>query len=121
MFGLTMDRETLYRRIEQRVDLMLAAGLVEEVKKLLNMGFSMELSSMRGLGYKEIAAHLTGEMSLTQAVDILKRNTRRFAKRQMTWFRRDDRIKWFSVDQCGGPEFIVQEITRKVEGVSKGL
>jgi len=121
MFGLTMDRETLYRRIEQRVDLMLADGLVEEVKKLINMGFSTELSSMRGLGYKEIAAHLTGEMSLTQAVDILKRNTRRFAKRQMTWFRRDDRIKWFSVDQCGGPEFIVQEITRKVEGVSKGL
>lgn len=121
MFGLTMDRETLYRRIEQRVDLMLAAGLVEEVKKLINMGFSTELSSMRGLGYKEIAAHLNGEMSLNQAVDILKRNTRRFAKRQMTWYRRDDRLKWFDVDQCGGPEFIVQEITRKVEGVSKGL
>ncbi len=121
MYGLTMNRETLYKKIEQRVDLMLAAGLVEEVKKLINMGFSTELSSMRGLGYKEIAAHLYGEMSLTQAVDILKRNTRRFAKRQMTWYRRDDRIKWFDVDQCAGPEFIVQEITRQVEGVSKGL
>lgn len=121
MFGLTMDRETLYRRIEQRVDFMLSAGLVEEVKRLMKMGFSTELSSMRGLGYKEIAAHLDGKLSIAQATDTLKRNTRRFAKRQMTWFRRDDRIKWFNVHRCGGPEFIVQEITRIIEGVSKGL
>ncbi|NLI13746.1 MAG: tRNA (adenosine(37)-N6)-dimethylallyltransferase MiaA [Peptococcaceae bacterium] len=121
MFGLTMEREALYKRIEQRVDLMLAAGLVEEVARLLRMGFSTELSSMRGLGYKEIAAYLTGAMSLDQAVDVLKRNTRRFAKRQLTWFRRDNRIRWLSVDQPGSQEFIVQEITRTVAGVSKGL
>jgi len=121
MFGLTMDREMLYRKIERRVDSMIAAGLVEEVQGLLNRGFSPELSSMRGLGYKEIVAYLTGRLSLDQAVDILKRNTRRFAKRQMTWFRRDERIRWFHVDRCGGLDVIVQEITRMIEGVSKGL
>jgi len=116
MFGLTMERGRLYRRIEQRVDQMIASGLVGEVKGLLDRGFHAELVSMHGLGYKEIAAYLNGAISLEEAVQILKRNTRRFAKRQLTWFRRNDRIKWFNIDECGN-EAVAQEITRCIEGV----
>jgi len=117
MFGLILEREKLYHKIEQRVENMIQAGLVEEVKGLLNSGFSPGLSSMRGLGYKEIAEHLTGGVSLEQAVDILKRNTRRFAKRQMTWFRRDERIHWLNPDLIDVPETIILEISRFIEGV----
>lgn len=121
MFGLTSDREKLYQRIEQRVDQMIKSGLVEEVQRLLNRGFSPELSSMRGLGYKEIAEHLAGRLSLVQAVDILKRNTRRFAKRQMTWFRRDKRIRWLDPDQEDVAEAIILEINRFIKGVSNSM
>lgn len=117
MFGLIMERATLYRLIEQRVDVMLASGLVEEVQRLLESGYSKESNAMRSLGYKEIAAYLTGETTLEQAVELLKRNTRRFAKRQLTWFRRDDRIKWFDIEQFGGLEAIAKEITKSLEGV----
>ena len=118
MFGLILEREKLYKIIEQRVDNMLQAGLVEEVGRLLDRGFSPDLSSMRGLGYKEIAEYLTGGVSLDQAVEILKRNTRRFAKRQMTWFRRDERIHWLNPDLIDVPETIILEISRFIEGVS---
>lgn len=118
MFGLVLEREKLYKRIEQRVDRMIQEGLVEEVRGLLNKGLSTELSSMRGLGYKEIIKYLEGEMPLDQAVDILKRNTRRFAKRQMTWFRRDNRIKWLNPDEVDVPAAIIHEVTRFIEGVS---
>jgi tRNA dimethylallyltransferase len=121
MFGLTSNREILYQRIEQRVDYMIRSGLVEEVQGLLNRGFSPDLSSMRGLGYKEIAEYLAGRMSLIQAVDILKRNTRRFAKRQMTWFRRDKRIRWLDPDRQDVAEAIILEINRFIKGVSQGL
>ena len=86
---LTMDREALYRRIDLRVDQMLEAGLVGEVEGLLREGYGRDLVSMQGLGYKEIAAYLEGECSLEEAVYRLKRDTRHFAKRQMTWFRRE--------------------------------
>lgn len=118
MFGLTIDREKLYQRIEQRVDQMIKSGLAEEVQGLLNRGFSPELSSMRGLGYKEIAEHLAGKLPLVQAVDILKRNTRRFAKRQMTWFGRDKRIRWLDPDRDDVVEVIILEINRFIKGVS---
>lgn len=121
MFGLTMDRQKLYRRIEQRVDIMLAAGLVDEVRGLLEQGHPRELNSMRGLGYKEIAAYLTGEISLERAVEILKRNTRRFAKRQLTWFRRDSRIEWLDVCRYKNHRAVAEEIIRRIEGVLKGL
>lgn len=117
MFGLNMERASLYRRIEQRVDKMLAAGLVEEVQSLLERGYRKELNAMRSLGYKEIAAYLTGEISLEEAVELLKRNTRRFAKRQLTWFRRDERIKWLDIEKFGSSEAIAQEITKNLEGV----
>ena len=92
--GLAMDRELLYDRINQRVDIMIEQGLIDEVKGLMDMGYNENLTSMKGLGYKEIIKYLNGEYSFNDAVEILKRDTRRYAKRQLTWFRRDDRINW---------------------------
>jgi len=117
IFGLTMAREKLYRRIEQRVDAMIGAGLVEEVQGLLDAGYGPGLTAMQGLGYKEIIAYLTGEVSLPEAIELLKRNTRRFAKRQLTWFRRDGRIKWLAVDPPGGLQAAAEEIISYIEGV----
>jgi len=96
--GLTMAREALYRAIDDRVDGQIAAGLVAEVRGLLARGYAPSLPSMHGLGYKEIAAHLDGGIPLEEAIRTLKRNTRRFAKRQYTWFRADPRIRWIDVD-----------------------
>lgn len=93
-YGLNMDRNLLYQRINERVDQMMARGLVDEVKKLLKMGFR-ESTAMQALGYKEIVWYLDGKISLDEAIYLIKRDTRRFAKRQLTWFRRDRRIKWF--------------------------
>ena len=91
------DRADLYERIEKRVDLMLEQGLVVEVKRLLESGLSAESTAMQAIGYKEIAAALAGDMSMDEAVDLIKQSSRRYAKRQITWFaRRDDalRIIW---------------------------
>ncbi len=120
MYGLTMDREKLYARIEKRVDKMMAAGLVKEVRDLLARGYSPELTSMQGLGYKEIILFLKGELTLDQAVDLLKRNTRRFAKRQLTWFRKDARISWIDVGKKEVDE-VAAEITSRAEGVFKAV
>lgn len=99
LIGLTMDRKILYKRIEDRIDQMLADGLVTEVEGLLEHGYSRSLVSMQGLGYKEIAAYLAGEMTLDEAVTLLKRDTRRFAKRQLSWFRHMKEIQWIDVDE----------------------
>lgn len=98
--GLNMDRQILYRRIEDRVDSMIEAGLLEEARGLRERGYGPGLTSMQGLGYKEIQTYLTGSVSWEETVALIKRNTRRFAKRQLTWFRRDRRIKWL---QAGSP------------------
>lgn len=98
LFGLDLPREILYRRIELRVDKMLQMGLVEEVQGLMQVGINRQATAMQGLGYKEIAAYLDGEISLAQAVELLKRNTRRYAKRQFTWFKRDPRICWLETN-----------------------
>lgn len=116
MFGLTMDREKLYQRINDRVEKMLATGLIDEVKSLLERGYDERLTSMQGLGYKEILYYLRGEMSLEEAVETLKRSTRRFAKRQMTWFRRDKRIRWLDVGNYGSVDEIAFEIIKVVAG-----
>lgn len=97
-FGLTMDRERLYKRIEDRVDQQIKDGLVEEVRGLLDKGYEKSLTSLQGLGYKEIIGYLTGEYSLEDAVELLKRRTRRFAKRQFTWFNPDKRIYWIDIE-----------------------
>ncbi len=96
-YVLNMDRERLYSRIDRRVDEMLENGLVDEVERLKAMGCTRNLVSMQGLGYKEILDCLSGETSLEEAVYILKRDTRHFAKRQLTWFKRERDVTW--VDQ----------------------
>jgi tRNA dimethylallyltransferase len=94
-FGITVDRELLYTRIDERVDRMLAAGLLEEVAALLAAGFGRNLKSMRSIGYKEAAARLRGELSGEEAIRLIKRDTRHYAKRQLTWFKADPDILWF--------------------------
>lgn len=96
-FGLAVDRPVLYSAIDARIDQQIAAGLVEEVRGLLGRGYAPSLPSMQGLGYKEIVAFLAGRATLDEAAAILKRNTRRYAKRQLTWFRADPRIRWIDV------------------------
>jgi len=93
--GLSRDRNELYRRVEERVERMLAAGLVDEVRGLLEQGLSPETKSMRAIGYKEICRHLDGSISLEEARELIKRDTRRYLKRQLTWFFRDSATKWF--------------------------
>ena len=93
-FVLDDERERIYRRIDQRIDQMLDQGLVAEVKQLRDMGCTRDMVSMQGLGYKEILAYLDGECTLEEAVYILKRDTRHFAKRQLTWFRREQDVRW---------------------------
>lgn len=113
--GLTMERKLLYRRINERVDKMIEAGLVEEARGLLLKGYSPNLPAFQALGYKEIIAYLQGQLSLMEAIELLKRNTRRYAKRQLTWFRRDPRIVWWEV-KPGEIEEISSAITRWMAG-----
>ena len=92
--GLQMDRENLYTRIDNRVDLMIATGLVEEVTKLLEMGYTAELKSMQSIGYRHVVGFLEGSLPWDECLRTLKRDTRRFAKRQLTWFGADQAISW---------------------------
>lgn len=101
--GLNYAREELYARIDARVDQMLEQGLVEEVKRLTDEGYAAEIERLRSLGYREIAAYLRGETSLEESVELMKRNTRRYAKRQLTWFRGDSRVQWL---KAGGGKSI---------------
>lgn len=100
-FVLNDERSRLYQRIEERVDEMLAQGLVDEVKALKEMGLNASMVSMQGLGYKEILAFLEGDISLDEAVYLIKRDTRHFAKRQLTWFRREQDVIWIDKDKFG--------------------
>jgi tRNA dimethylallyltransferase len=97
VLGLTMDREALYRRIEDRVHVEIDKGLVEETRRLLAKGYSRHLTSMKSLGYRQMAGFLDGEYSFEEAVCLLKRDTRHFAKRQMTWFRKESNIEWLEI------------------------
>jgi tRNA dimethylallyltransferase len=92
--GIRVERPLLYRRIDDRVERMLGQGLLQEVQRLLNTGYGPESKGMRSIGYKEMSAHLAGECSLEEAVRLIKRNTRHYAKRQMTWFNADQDILW---------------------------
>ncbi len=98
-FVLNAPRELLYERIDKRVDEMLEKGLVDEVRRLKEMGYHKGMVSMQGLGYKEILSYLEGEYPLEEAVRILKRDTRHFAKRQLTWFRREPEVTWVNKDE----------------------
>ena len=113
-FCLTMPRTQLYHRIEQRVDVMLANGLIAEVEALLAAGYSQETFALQSFGYKELIAYLDGRCTYLEAVEQLKQNTRRFAKRQLTWFRKDTRIEW--IDRELIPD-VVGYILRKISSI----
>lgn len=98
-FVLTDERKRLYENIDRRVDIMIKDGLVDEVKRLLAMGCKRDSTAMQGLGYKEIISYLEGEITLEKAVYIIKRDTRHFAKRQLTWFRREQDVRWVEKDK----------------------
>ena len=103
-FCLTLPRALLYQRIEQRVDVMLANGLIAEVESLLAAGYARDTVALRSFGYKELIAYLDGRCTYLEAVAQLKQNTRRFAKRQLTWFRKDTRIEW--IDRNSTPDIV---------------
>ena len=112
-FVLTDDRKLLYERIEKRIDIMLEKGLIDEVKALQAEGLNRNFISMQGLGYKEILAYLEGEISLEEAVYILKRDTRHFAKRQITWFKREKNVKWLDKSEFGhNDDAVFEEMIR---------
>lgn len=98
MVCLNMERSKLYENINKRVDIMIDNGLIDEVKHILSMGYHKDLVSLQGIGYKEIIQYLENQISFDDAVDGIKQGSRNYAKRQLTWFRRDNRIKWVDVD-----------------------
>lgn len=113
-FVLNMDRKVLYNRINRRVDKMIEEGLVEEVIKLKEMGYNSDMQAMKGIGYKEILFYLEGNITFEEAVDMIKQGSRNYAKRQLTWFRKDDRVNWINKDDFKNDEEIVDHIIQKV-------
>jgi len=114
-FVLTDDRKVLYDRIEKRIDNMIDEGLVEECKKLKNLGIDKNATSMQGLGYREIFGYLDGEYDLERAIYLIKRNTRHFAKRQLTWFKREKDVIWLDKSAYNREDAkILEEIKRNI-------
>lgn len=117
VIGLWRGRRSLYERIDSRVDAMMAAGLLDEVRRLRDAGYSADLPSMSGLGYRQLMTHLSGEASLDEAVERIKFETHRFARQQATWFRRDDpRITWFDLDEDDDPARVAAAVEEWVGG-----
>ena len=115
-FVLTDDREVLYSRIDKRVDAMIEEGLVDEVKELMQMDIPKTATSMQSLGYREIFGYLDGEYDLDRAIYLIKRNTRHFAKRQLTWFRREKDVRWIDKSAFGRDDnLVLNEILRIYE------
>ena len=112
VFGLMRDRQELYRRIDMRVDAMFAAGLVEEVRLLLTAGLSAECTAMQAIGYKEVVSHILNGVAFAATVEQIKQASRRFAKRQLTWFRRMPYIRW--IDANNPVEKAVADMSRQV-------
>lgn len=108
--GLTMDRTVLYEKINRRVDNMMENGLLEEVKTLLAMGLDDSYQSMQGIGYKELIWYLQNKISLEKAIETIQQESRRYAKRQLTWFKRDERICWFDATE---PQ-LIQRVTERL-------
>ena len=109
--GLNLDRKKLYEKIEKRVDQMMSEGLLDEVKRLKDLGYSRELTPLKTLGYKELFSYLDGDLSLLKAVELIKKNTRNYAKRQLTWFKKEENITWFDMEQND----IANKIIKKFE------
>ena len=107
---LDLDRQTLYQRIESRVDDMISLGLLDEVKKLMERGYGPDSPGMQTVGYQELMAHLAGKTDLAEAVRLIKRNTRHYAKRQLTWFRKMNYQQWINCSPSDGPEDIANKL-----------
>lgn len=118
MIGLNRDRDMLYRRIEGRIDWQLAHGLIEETMRLLTQGYQRDSAAMKGLGYRQVAEHLAGEYDAAEMVRRFKRDTRRFSKRQMTWFRKEPGIQWLMIKES---ESVQHTATRVIEQVDRFL
>ncbi|MDD4568831.1 MAG: tRNA (adenosine(37)-N6)-dimethylallyltransferase MiaA [Tepidanaerobacteraceae bacterium] len=118
MFGLTRPRIELYRRIDKRVLSMLNGGLIEEVRRLLKMGYKRELNSMQALGYRQIIDYLDGKITREEAAHLMARDTRHYAKRQYTWFLRDKNILWLDISKEGKKKTI-ENIIQGIEGKMK--
>ena len=114
-FVLNDDRQLLYDRIDKRIDKMLEAGLVDEVKSLMSEGLDRSLVSMQGLGYKEIIDYLNGDITLEEAIYILKRDTRHFAKRQLTWFRREKTVTFVNLNELGSRDAAFDYMINKLK------
>ncbi|MBI2618506.1 MAG: tRNA (adenosine(37)-N6)-dimethylallyltransferase MiaA [Ignavibacteriales bacterium] len=112
-YGLNWERGELYRLIEERVDRMIREGLIEEVQDLKMKGFGPHLNSLQTVGYKEVFSFLNGEISRQDAVDLIKQNTRRFAKRQLTWFKADKRIRWIPMESLSSLSSVAQTIAEE--------
>jgi tRNA dimethylallyltransferase len=113
-FGINFEREKLYERINLRTDMMWRNGLLDETVKLLRMGYSPELNSLNTVGYKETIAYINRKISEEKAIDEIKKNTRRYAKRQMTWFRKISKMHWFDVKNYEGGEIPAIEILKNI-------
>lgn len=116
LVGLNMDRQVLYERINKRVDIMIQNGLVDEVKRLVDLGYADSIISMQGIGYKEIMEFLRNNITQEQAIENIKQGTRRYAKRQITWFKRINGIRWFNIDNTGNNISVINEIFEYVKG-----
>ena len=116
--GLTMDRQRLYNRINLRVDKMFEQGLVDEVKFLYEMGYNINMPSMQAIGYKELFDYFSGSCTLEEAKDNIKQSSRRYAKRQLTWFRREDRIHWVESDKYNSLDEIIENILEYIQGMN---
>lgn len=114
LIGLTMERQALYKRIETRVDWEIHKGLVEETQSLMDQGFLRELGSMKGLGYRQFSGFLAGDYSYEEAVRLLKRDTRHFAKRQMTWFQKESEIQWMTLEESDIPDRAAAKIVDQI-------
>lgn len=110
IYGIAMERERLYRRIDTRVDAMFDEGLVKEVKGLMDQGLASALTALQAIGYKEIVSALNGEITLDEARELIKKNTRHLAKRQLSWFHRDPRVNWLDLDKMTSDEAAEQII-----------
>lgn len=117
--GLTMERAKLYDNINRRVDKMFEMNLINEVKKLKEMGYNKNMNSMQGIGYKEIFEYLEGNYTLEETKDIIKQSTRRYAKRQLTWFRREKQINWVNLDDFDSFAKALENIVSYIEGKFK--
>lgn len=112
LIGLTRNRAELYERVNKRVDLLIEAGLLDEVKGLMEMGLTSENISMKGIGYKEIIEYFQGKYTLEEAVDTVKKNTRHYAKKQLTWFRRYDKMIWYDISEYADDEAAIEDMVQ---------